>query len=152
MIHPLPISKPRIQEFLRSCGLDLIPEIAKDRYYLPEKEWLRNEFSDGLTVAQRDENGATYQKWKWICNDFSRYAAHYAARCFAIDESCPPDGGLAFGQFKFVEPEGAHAINFAICASGSGSELELVTFEPQPPPRIVYLTEKETKSCFAISL
>jgi hypothetical protein len=152
VIHPLPVDKPRLQEFICSLGLDPgVARLAKDQYYLPDRDWLSDVFAPALARQQDWDGAAKYRKWKWICADFARHAANFAARCFASNSDMPDDGGFAFGVFNFALPPSAHAINVAICGNGDGGLLELVTFEPQPPPRIIRLTREEIQSCFDIS-
>lgn len=148
MIHPLRISKPRLQDFFFSQGYDPgIVSLAKDFYYLPDRQWLDTDFAQLLAKAQARK----YQEWSWICVDFARESANLAAELFASDPTSPHDGGLLFGETRCVLRVGGHGINATVFGSDNGETLALGFFDPQLR-RVVSLTDAEGQACFAFWL
>lgn len=143
---PLRVSKQHIQEFVFESGFDpVIARLPKDFYYLPDRDWIEREFSRELFNRLL---GLTYSQWKWVCADYARFAASFAAECHAR-KGAQSDGGILFGEFDYIHPEQVgHVLNVTICPNSDG-KWQFVTYEPQQQ-RIVNLTKERFATCFAM--
>lgn len=120
--------------------------LADKNYVLTTREWIRADFSRGLTAFQFQMG---IDKWVAETNDCDKFAT--AATFYAkwLSHSSPNRNvraSLAFGELHYSrESDGrAHAINFFIVNEG---ELKLVFYEPQNH-KIVNLTKGEQFSVF----
>lgn len=141
-------SREEMQSVVSKNGINTFTFVTADRnYILTTREWIKTEFSRGLTAFQFQMG---IDKWVAESNDCDKFVA--AATFYAkwLSHSSPNRNvraSLAFGEIHYIRDRDgtAHAINFFII--NENGELKVVFYEPQDR-RIVQLSDREQFSAF----
>lgn len=124
---------------------------ADSSYLLPSDQWVRETFSAAWEETKRVLGIAVYEPDMNDCDDYARMCAGYAQllnnRTIRESKSpVMPRAALAFGEFWYVSPQGAHAINAYFYQKVQGGDIFLGTFEPQTG-KPVELTRQQIYTC-----
>lgn len=121
--------------------------LAADRVYsVPMLSWFEREFP----VEWQKFSGSImgrYAAEARDCDDFARAAAFVAQLLHS--RWLGQASGLAVGEFWYESAQGNHALVAAICLQDGTTNLVVAFFEPQFPGRVVGLTPREYRSCWA---
>lgn len=141
-------STEELQSVMFGNGINTGTFITADKnYILTTREWIRSDFSRGLTAFQFQMG---IDKWVAESNDCDKFATATTFYAKWLSHSSPNRNiraSLACGEIHYVreKDQQSHVINFFIVKDES--ELKIVFYEPQTH-KIVFLTKSETFSVY----
>lgn len=121
---------------------------ADDLYALPSNSWVIDTFSEAWAKTKLILGIAAYEVDMNDCDDYARMCAGYAQvlNNQTIKALGLQRAALAFGEFWYTSPQGAHAINAYLYREDQNSPVMIGTFEPQTG-KPVELTRQQFYTC-----
>lgn len=122
---------------------------ADSSYLLPSNRWVLDIFSAAWDATKRVLDIVAYEPDMNDCDDYARMCAGYAQLLnnrTLRENKALPRSALAFGEFWYMSPMGAHAINAYFYQEEVGGDILLGTFEPQTG-KPVELTRQQIYTC-----
>lgn len=128
---------------------------SDEQVALPRFDWVAQVFGPAWTETKRRLQIERYTSESNDCDDYARMCAGYAQMLHNLTltelreaKKPAPQTGLAFGEFWYTPPSGAHAINaFIHLAVPDVQDIFTLSFLEPQTSQIVRLTRHEIKSC-----
>lgn len=138
-----------VSELMRSNGVHTTRYIISDEItVLPTENWIRGEFTRGLSEFQKHFQIARWHERANDCDKFSSATKFYAQWLNFKSTNRSEKASLAVGELYFYVngSNKAHAINFFITLD-KNKKLKLIFYEPQKKI-VMNLSEIEKSSIF----